>query len=226
MHTIRHIWGLYLHRWSVCFFFIDHFKNIFSVFSFLLFWGGGGGSVAAIGYLMQIFFISLHFLYDKGLLLPSSMQSNQLLNDCQFCLFWTPFFSTSIRLQIVVSSLDLKPAAFWTCSCLQALHLEYCKNEVHAGRGEERKKVLSICICIDSSQVIVIVVFHLGCLSVYVIYFWSLCSVLSSIFMLEVALYNHFVIMTITMIMMVIIIKYFFIPFKGKSGCHIWIIII
>ena len=44
--------------------------------------------------------------------------------------------------------------------------------------------------------------------------------------MLEVALYNHFVIMTITMIMMVIIIKYFFIPFKGKGGCHIWIIII
>ena len=30
---------------------------------------------AAIGYLIQIFFISLHFLYDKGLLQPSSMQS-------------------------------------------------------------------------------------------------------------------------------------------------------
>ena len=27
------------------------------------------------GYLMQIFFISLHFLYDKGLLLPRNMQS-------------------------------------------------------------------------------------------------------------------------------------------------------
>ena len=32
--------------------------------------------------------------------------------------------------------------------------------------------------------------------------------------------------MTITMIMIVIIIKYFFIPLKGKSGCHTWIIII
>ena len=31
--------------------------------------------------------------------------------------------------------------------------------------------------------------------------------------------------MTITMIMMVIISKYFFIPFKGKSGCNTWIII-
>ena len=31
--------------------------------------------------------------------------------------------------------------------------------------------------------------------------------------------------MTITVIMMVIIIKYFFIPFKGKSGSHTWIII-
>ena len=31
--------------------------------------------------------------------------------------------------------------------------------------------------------------------------------------------------MTITMIMMVIIIKYFFIPFKGKSWCHTWIYI-
>ena len=34
-----------------------------------------GGGEAAIGYLMQIFYISLHFLYDKGLLLPSSLQS-------------------------------------------------------------------------------------------------------------------------------------------------------
>ena len=33
------------------------------------------------------------------------------------------------------------------------------KNEVHADRGEERKKKLSGCICIDSSQVIVIVFF-------------------------------------------------------------------
>ena len=32
-------------------------------------------SGAVIGYLIQIFFISLHFLYDKELLLPSSMQS-------------------------------------------------------------------------------------------------------------------------------------------------------
>ena len=32
--------------------------------------------------------------------------------------------------------------------------------------------------------------------------------------------------MTITVIMMVIIIQYFFIPFKGKSVCHTWIIII
>ena len=32
--------------------------------------------------------------------------------------------------------------------------------------------------------------------------------------------------MNVSMIMMAIIIKYFFIPFKGKSGCHTWIIII
>ena len=80
-------------------------------------------------------------------------------------------------MQIVASSLDLKQ--------VQALHLEYCKNEVHAGRGEERKKEFTRCICVDSSQVIVTVVFHLGCLSVYVIYFWILCSVLSYVFMLE-----------------------------------------
>jgi len=53
-------------------------------------------------------------LYDKELLLPSSMQSS--FKDCQFCLFWTPVLSTRIRLQIIVSSLDLKPATFWTCS--------------------------------------------------------------------------------------------------------------
>ena len=61
-HTVRHIWGLYLHRWSVCFFFIDQFLIflLWVFFSFLSYLG------AAIGYLMHIFFISLHFLYDKG----------------------------------------------------------------------------------------------------------------------------------------------------------------
>ena len=68
----------------------------------------------------------------------------------------------------------------------KTLYLDYCKNEVHAGRGEERKKELSRCINIDSSEAIVSVVLPLGCLSVYVIYFWILCSVLSSIFMLQV----------------------------------------
>ena len=143
---------------------------------------------------------------------------NQLLNDCQFCLFRTPVFSTRVRLQIVVSSLDFKPATFWTSSCLQALHLEYRKNEVHAGRGEQQKKELSSCICSHCYCR-----FSLG-VSQRVIYFWSLWSVLSYMFMLEVcALYpfryydcyydydGYY---------------YFFIPFKGKSGCHTWIIII
>ena len=85
--------------------------NMFIVgFAFSFFFSLG----AAIGYLMHIFFFSLHFLCDKGLLLPSSMQS--AFKDYQFCLFWSPVFSTRIRLQIVVSSLDLKPATFWTCS--------------------------------------------------------------------------------------------------------------
>ena len=53
----------------------------------------------------------------------------------------------------------------------------------------ERKTELSSCICIDWSQVIVIVVFPLGCLSVYVIYFWILCSVLSSIFVFVVVIF-------------------------------------
>ena len=70
-HIIQHIWGLYLHCWSVCFFFIDQlFIFLLSVLFFFFSLG------AAIGYLMQIFFIRLHFLYDKGLLLPSSMQSS------------------------------------------------------------------------------------------------------------------------------------------------------
>ena len=47
-----------------------NFKYFYCRFCFFSFSLG-----AAIGYLMQIFFISLHFLYDKGLLLPSCMQS-------------------------------------------------------------------------------------------------------------------------------------------------------
>ena len=49
------------------FFFIDQFL-IFLLLVLLFLFSLG----AAIGYLMQIFFISLHFLYDKGLLLPVS----------------------------------------------------------------------------------------------------------------------------------------------------------
>ena len=48
---------------------INFFIFFLSVLFFLFSLG------ADIGYLMQIFFISLHFLYDKGLLLPSSVQS-------------------------------------------------------------------------------------------------------------------------------------------------------
>ena len=74
--------------------------------------------------------------------------------------------------------------------------------------------------CLDAFaliEVIVIVIFHLGCLSVYVIYFWILCGVLSSFLFYRFALYNHFVIMNITMIMMVFIIISLF-RLKEKVG--------
>ena len=111
---------------------------------------------------------------------------NQLLNDRQYCLFWMPVFSTRIRLQIVVSSLDFK-----TRNILNMLFVDkpFIWNIIRlkCTLAEVRnKRKLSSCICIDSSQIIAIVIFHLGCLSVYVIYFWILCSMLSSIFMLEV----------------------------------------
>ena len=120
---------LFFLYWSV----FNLFIVFFSFFSFFFLSLG-----VAIDYLMQIVFISLHFLYDKGLLLPSSMQSAFKWLSVLLCvLFWTPVFSTRIRMQIVASSLDLKQ--------VQALHLEYCKNEVHVGSGEERKKELSSC---------------------------------------------------------------------------------
>ena len=54
---------------------INFFSFFFSLFFFSFFFSSFFSLGAAIGYLMQIFFISLHFLYDKELLLPSSVQS-------------------------------------------------------------------------------------------------------------------------------------------------------
>ena len=73
-----------------------------------------------------------------------------------------------IRSQIVVSSLDLKPATFWTCSLLASpsfgTDIVRVKCTLVQARPEGKKE-LSRCVCIDSSQVIITVVFHLGFLS-------------------------------------------------------------
>ena len=100
----------------------------------------------------------------------------------------------------------------------KTLYLEYCKNEVHAGRSEEQKSCLAAFALIQVKSLLVSF-FPWGvsaCMSFtseFCLACWVLCY--------RFALNNHVVIMTITMIMMVIIIKYFFIPFKGKvSATH------
>ena len=112
-HTIRHIWGLYLHCWSVCFFFTDHFF-IFLLSVLFSFFSLG----AAIGYLMQIFFIRLHFLYDKGLLLPSSMQSSFFFFFFSLWGFYSETCIYPLQYTFHSLSLSLHHSVLQSISCL------------------------------------------------------------------------------------------------------------
>ena len=82
-------------------FFIDHFFFFLLSFLFLLFFFLSFFSLgAAIGYLMQIFSLVYISCMTRGSY--CQVVCSQLLNDRQFRLFWTPVFSTRIRLEIVV----------------------------------------------------------------------------------------------------------------------------